>query len=85
MEKNEFKRKLFAFKCCLLHDKLCKQFESRSGTTKCQNVGPDLDSNCLTLFLRDFLKKVNIEKWQIVRTRKYNVLISLQYRIALDT
>ena len=50
-----------------------------------QNVGPDLDSNCLTLFLRDFLKKVNIEKWQIVRTRKYNVLISLQYRIALDT
>ena len=31
-----------------------------------QNVGPDLDSNCLTLwvFLKDFLEKVDFEKNQ---------------------
>ena len=82
MENNEFKRKLFAFNvvCCMINFA-----NSLNPDQARQNVGPDLDSKCLTLFLRDFLKKVNIEKWQIVRTRKYNVLISLQYRIALDT
>ena len=42
-------------------DRLCKQFGQRSGPTK---VGPDLDSNCLTVmvFVKQFFKKVDFEK-----------------------
>ena len=29
-----------------------------------QNVGPDLDPNCLTLFLKEIFKKVDFEKNQ---------------------
>ena len=32
---------------CNFADNLCKQFEQRSGPTKC-GVRPDLDPNCLT-------------------------------------
>ena len=45
-------------------DNLCKQFNPHQDP---QNVGPDLDANCMTLWDRlwkDFLKKFNFEKSQ---------------------
>ena len=57
-----------ASSCGLLSsaDNLCKQCGPRSGR---QNVGPDLDPNCLTLwwyswkiFLKKFIKKIH--RWQ---------------------
>ena len=51
-----------------------------------QNVGPDLDSNCLTLmvFLIDFFEKINFEKNpQLIK--KHAKLPSMQRAKYLDT
>ena len=46
-----------------------------------QNVGPDLDPNCLTLmvFLKEFFKKVDYEKNQ--QTTKKHVILPSRQRV----
>ena len=65
---------LFTYKCYLL----ITFANSLNPDQAQQNVWPDLDQNCLMVFLKEFLKKRYLEKNQQAIKKQHAILPSIQ-------